>query len=31
MVLFTGGYDRGYHGVMVMEAARTVFRGIGWG
>jgi len=28
--LFTGGYDRGYYGEMVMEAARTVFRGIGW-
>ena len=33
MALFTGCYDRGYHGEMVMEAARTVLRGIGvgWG
>jgi len=29
--LFTGSYDRGYYGEMVTEAARTVFRGIGWG
>lgn len=29
MALFNGGYDRGYYGVMVTEAARTVFRGIG--
>jgi len=29
--LFTGGYDRGYYGGMVMEAARTVFRGMGVG
>ena len=29
--LFTGGYDRGYYGGMVMEAARTVFSGMGVG
>jgi len=27
--LFTGSYDRGYYGDMVVEAARTVFRGMG--
>jgi len=29
--LFTGSYDRCYYEEMVMEAARTVFRRIGWG